>query len=287
MKRFIQHEFLKIEHFRTTEWTYPAHSHNHFEVIFIHKGKGRHLLNDMEHRYEGLAMFLLGPSDHHQFSIEEETSFTFLKFTNQYLKSGGGGYGSSDSAGWNRCMDDLIVRSGIREGNVLKRPGEGDTAERLMTLILAEWESRRSEANPVLFFLIQAVLAVIRRNLCPSAGMVPGKKFDEKIAAVLDYIHDNIYTPEKLQVAHLADVFSYSENYLGIFFKQQAGISLREYINRYKLSLIENRLKYSGLSLKEISYQMGFTDLSHFNHFYRKHKNISPGEMRKQFRKQE
>jgi AraC-like DNA-binding protein len=47
--------------------------------------------------------------------------------------------------------------------------------------------------------------------------------------------------------------------------------------------MIENRLRQSSRSIKEISYEMGFTDMSHFNKFFHKYKGVSPREYRLQY----
>ncbi|WP_317165878.1 helix-turn-helix domain-containing protein [Chitinophaga agri] len=70
------------------------------------------------------------------------------------------------------------------------------------------------------------------------------------------------------------------QKHLGAFFREHTGVPLRDYINRYKLHIIENRLTYSSLSLKEISQELGFTDLSHFSKFVRSHHQINPSAYR-------
>jgi AraC-like DNA-binding protein len=60
-------------------------------------------------------------------------------------------------------------------------------------------------------------------------------------------------------------------------------MTLRDYVNQYKLHIMENRLQYSSLSIKEISDELGFTDLSHFNKFFKSHKGMSPSAFRNSF----
>lgn len=282
MKRYIQHELLKISHFATDRWHHPVHNHNHFEIVFVHYGKGIHQLNGVDYNYSGRTLFLLGPSDYHSFLIEEETQYTFLKFTNQYLGAAGG---STAELGWNHCIDELIVRTGRKNENILTNEYDAEAMDKLVHLIVREWKHNKNETGEMIFFLIQAALAIIKRNIYSSVVGVINSKPDEKITSLLHYIHSNIYNNENIQIEHLAEAFGYSKNYLGIFFKDQIGVSLRDYISKYKITLIENRLKYSSFSIKEISYEFGFTDLSHFNKFFRKHLGVTPSEFRKQLEK--
>ncbi|RFM30303.1 AraC family transcriptional regulator [Deminuibacter soli] len=280
MKRYIQHNFLKVSHFAVHEWPHPEHNHNHIEIIFVHEGKGLHKLNGVSYAYAANSIFVLGPSDYHSFEIEEKTQFTFIKFTNIYLN----GIGSiTVQSNWNQYMDELLMHAGKKDAVALNREGDAATMDNLMRLVAKEWLESKNENNETLFFLIQTVLSVIKRNLVSNQYPEQTRQGDEKLTAIIQYIHNNIYSPELLHVEQLADLFGYSRNYLGIYLKEQLGITLREYINNYKLSLAENRLKYSGFTIKEISYEMGFTDLSHFNKFFRKMKGLSPNEFRTQW----
>lgn len=281
MKRFVQHEFLKISHFVATAWQHPEHNHNHFEIIFIRRGSGVHVLNGVAYTYSGKAMFLLGPSDYHSFRIDTETEFTFLKFTNIYLNGMGMPEGAS---GWNQCIDGLLVNAGRYDVSILESDYDRDMVDGIMRLIVGEWEQNRKEANETIFFLIQTIMAVIKRRLCGMHVPGSGRPADERVASLINYIHTNIYSVERVQAEHLAEVFGCSKHYLGTFFKEHLGMTLRDYVGRYKLSLIENRLKNSSFTIKEISYGLGFTDLSHFNKFFQKHKGIAPKEFRQQIR---
>lgn len=281
MKRYIQHNYLKVSHFVTREWEHPEHNHNHIEIIFVHEGSGVHKLNGVTYTYAADSLFVLGPADYHSFEIKEKTRFTFLKFTNIYLNGIGGIQVQSN---WNQYMDELLLHTGKKDAVVLSNKEEAATMDTLMRLVAKEWSNTKNENNEAIFFLIQAIIAIIKRNLAGTYFSQPVNQADEKLTAIIQYIHNNIYSPALLQVEQLADVFGYSHNYLGTFLKEHLGITLREYISKYKLSLAETRLKYSAFTIKEISYEMGFTDLSHFNKFFRKMKGVSPHEFRAQFK---
>ncbi len=277
MKRYIQHEYLKISHFEVTEWEHPVHNHNHFEIIFVHSGSGSHQLNDNTYEFGPQQLFLLGPSDFHSFTLQSATRFTFLKFNNIYLQGVGDIHLQSK---WNQAMDNLVVHASQHPGQLLSCKDDAGVLNTMMKLIAKEWDASKSATNETIFFLIQAVISVIRRNINHPLPSMQEQLPDHKIMALLNYIHQHIYTADKLLIEHLAEQFGYSKNYLGVYFREQLKVTLRDYVSHYKLSLIENRLKHSTLSIKEICYEMGFTDLSHFNKFFHKHRDMGPKEYR-------
>ncbi|HIB8180146.1 helix-turn-helix domain-containing protein [Elizabethkingia anophelis] len=52
---------------------------------------------------------------------------------------------------------------------------------------------------------------------------------------------------------------------------------------QYRLQLIEYRLKYSDIRINELVEEFGFTDESHINKFFKRHKGVNMGMYRKQY----
>lgn len=273
MKRYIQHEYLKVSHFTTGEWEHPVHNHNHFELIFIHEGSGTHCVSGMNIPYEGPCLFLLAPCDTHHFDIASPTTFTFIKFTNVYLHGNGA---MQLQQSWNQELDQLLLQARQkRKITAVQR------LQPLITLIVAEWTSFKSESNAPIFFLLQALFSMIRQQ-ADEALEPAGTKSGARVTHLLNYIHEHIREADEIQIEQLADQFGFSKHYLGAFFKEQTGSTLRDYVNRYKLQLLEDRLHFSLFSLKEISHELGFNDQSHLNKFFRKYHTMSPSAYREQ-----
>ncbi|MNS57282.1 HTH-type transcriptional activator RhaR [compost metagenome] len=221
-------------------------------------------------------MFLLRPSDYHSFDIHEKTLFTFLKFNNVYLS----GIGNIQvQTNWNQHMDELLMLNSLMDAPILRNEEDAKKTDGLLRLIADEWKETRNETNETIFFLIQATLSIIKRNI---SSLRTNGAINDRITAIINYIHKNIYHLEMTQADHLGDVFGLSKHYLGIYFKEKTGINLRDYINNYKLNLITNRLKYSSFSIKDICNELGFSDLSHFNKFFKTHTGINPSQYRKE-----
>ena len=272
MERFIQHEPLFIRHFTALKWPFPLHNHNHYELVFIPSGRGYHVLNHNKRPYHGPCVFVLAPADFHIFEIEEETEFVVLKFSNVYL---GGSSGTQSEREWNKLMDQLIAVSAIDESELIQSPEDLDKLVQLMQLIVKEWETPHNSAGEFIFHLIRAAFALIKRSAISKFN--DGDKINNGMMMnVLDYIHSHIHQSRDLHLTELAQLYNLSPNYLNHIFKQQMGVSIRQYINLHKFKLIETRLKHSSLSIKTISDEFGFNDLSHFNKFLKRQSGHGP-----------
>lgn len=267
MKRFIQHEALFIRHFSTLEWPFPLHNHDHFELIFIHSGKGRHYHNQIEQPYQGRSLFLLAPEDAHIFDIQEETTFSVLKFNNIYLE---GFSNEKTTKDWSKLIAQLLAISATYDFRLVKLEDDLEKIDQLMLLIVREWQSSLSAANEVIFHLIRAVFSILKKNAIND--MVPAQSPNGHVLiSVVQFIHSHIQQPELLKMTTLSTHFHFSANYLSSLFKRQMNVSIKQYIDDYKFKVIESLLISGNTTKKEISYKFGFSDLSHFNKFLKKY----------------
>jgi len=85
----------------------------------------------------------------------------------------------------------------------------------------------------------------------------------------------------KIRMDELSRHFNISKSYLGRYFKKQTNETIQHYIINYRLKMIENKLLYSNMRITEIAFELGFTDESHLDKFFKKKKGISPTKFRK------
>ncbi|MBC9912975.1 helix-turn-helix transcriptional regulator [Chitinophaga varians] len=275
--RLIQHDDLFIRHFQTREWPFELHNHNHFELIFIHHGEGTHQLNSETFRYAGPCFYALAPEDEHIFYIEQETKFTVLKFTNVYL---GQQLQAAAKELWEQRFQQLIVAT-RSHGASAATPEALARIGSVMLVIAAEWKLHPVASNEGVLHLIRGVLSMLT-ELLTETGYTPPRSV--ALTQAMHYIHTHIATPEALQQEVMASALQMGKARLQGLFKQELGISVRDYINDYKIRQIENKLRYSDMSIKEIAVRYGFGDLSHLNKFFRKMKGVNPRSYRTQLK---
>ena len=75
-----------------------------------------------------------------------------------------------------------------------------------------------------------------------------------------------------------------SKSYLGRYFRKHTGLTLRDYVQSYKLRLVEEWLKNTDRQIGEIAQEFGFTDSSHLNRLFKKSTGVAPIEFRRSFR---
>jgi AraC-like DNA-binding protein len=67
--------------------------------------------------------------------------------------------------------------------------------------------------------------------------------------------------------------------YFGNLFKQQVGMSFRQYLTSIRLNQAENLLLSGEYRVGEVADLCGFSDAFYFSKVYRKEKGISPSKV--------
>ena len=89
----------------------------------------------------------------------------------------------------------------------------------------------------------------------------------------------------RLSTDEIVKLTPYSYSRLCYLFKKHTGKTLNEYMLGIKLSHAREQLRFTGLTTLEISGEIGFSSLSHFNHIFKKTFGVTPSEYRSEFRK--
>ena len=102
---------------------------------------------------------------------------------------------------------------------------------------------------------------------------------DPRLSKVKQYIlHNYIH---KIEICKLAEIAGLNTVYLGAYFKQVNGCTLKQYINRIRINNAENLLSTGGCSVSEAAMRSGFDDLFYFSKVYRSYKGYAPSTLLK------
>lgn len=276
MQRYLLHTPFSIYHFEAKTWNHPVHKHTYFEIIFILKGSGIHNINGNTFAYTEGDVFLLGPEDFHNFEIDILTEFCFVRFNDSIYKN----HVDEKDSLWQQVTNTLLYTSSQSRGTIVRDKQERKKLHSLLAVLEEENENPNSKYfDSIRTSIMRSILIILARNLFDETPASPVLK--DSVEAILVYIKQHIYEPAKLTIEHLADVFNYSPDYISIFFKKHTGESIKQFITKYKMKLIEIRLLYSQLTIGEIADEFGYIDESHFCKQFKKFTGSTPTAFRK------
>ncbi len=93
-------------------------------------------------------------------------------------------------------------------------------------------------------------------------------------------LYMNVHYASQIARWKLADSVNVSEDYLTRIFHREVGLSLWEYLNRYRIFLATELLLRTNLTINEIAYTTGFQDQAYFCRVFKKQHGIPPGKIR-------
>lgn len=111
----------------------------------------------------------------------------------------------------------------------------------------------------------------------PAETMTP--THDRRLLMVLEFINQNLR--RQLVIRDLATVVNLSPGRLAHLFKSEVGLSPQRYANNVRLEKAKNLLASGVLSVKEISSEIGFPNVSSFCRCFKARYGTTPREYRK------
>lgn len=105
-------------------------------------------------------------------------------------------------------------------------------------------------------------------------GSCSDKRTDTRLKEVMDYIDNHLDSIIELDT--LADMAGMSKAYLIRIFKKDHGLTPLAYMNRRRMEKAQLMLLTTDLPVKDIAYELGFTDSSYFNRIFKQHIGCTP-----------
>ncbi len=114
----------------------------------------------------------------------------------------------------------------------------------------------------------------------PSARIFRGGLNKPTLRTIIDFIHAN--PDADLSLARLSSLAGLSHFYFCRQFKRSIGRTVHEYVLQVRIDTAKYLLASTNLSIPEVCYRSGITNLSHFTTAFRKYVGVTPLLFRRQ-----
>ena len=114
-------------------------------------------------------------------------------------------------------------------------------------------------------------------------------KKDQKCSAMVERTktHLNHHFTDELTLEGVARLQNVSPQYLSKVFKEETRFTFVEFLTRLRIELAQRLMMDSDKSVKEICYEVGYSDPNYFSRLFRKQTGLMPTEYIGQFRVRE
>lgn len=99
-----------------------------------------------------------------------------------------------------------------------------------------------------------------------------------RLKQAVEYIHEHLH--ENLSLTEIAENLEMSQYYFCRLFKQSTGVTPHQYLIQQRVERAKQLLRQPDLAITRIALECGFSNLSHFAKYFRKHTGVSPKRFR-------
>lgn len=262
-----------IEHFAyySNVKDFPEHRHTSCELMYLHEGELTIICGDSEIEINSGMLYLIPSCVLHRSVIKNRMIYRrTLLFLNPWTYS---------RAYYSEPINNLLMGFSIKEPIAVH---DNFNCCGLLDKIKKELESNDLLSDDMIISYTTEILAGIIRqaNYLNIRNQQPGKL----ISDVQRYIRENCGS--QILISDIADRFYISKYYLTHIFKEQTGMSPRQFLTFTRLAKAYNLLHEPELKISEISEICGFTSPSDMTKKFRSQYGITPIEFRKSLKQQ-
>ncbi len=255
---------ISFDEFRAVQLERFNRRNRFFAVLLPESGKGSLLIDDCEYTVNPGKIFFL--NDHQVYNIAncemvEGSVLLFTKLFYNHVYTG-----------------NKMIKSDRALENV---PLSVDTGDHITVFknvfedIRQESDSskkfRKEIASLLLKVLILKLIRSSKRRIAVSRSVDHKKQIAEDFTEMV-----NQDFKESKSTGHYAAKLNVTSNYLNTLVRQQTGITAGQTVKNRVILEAERLLLHSTISVREIAYELGFTDNSHFGKYFKSAKGISP-----------
>ncbi len=250
---------------------YP-HRHDFFEVLYLSKGSGFHIIDGNKYEIQPPCVFFMSPGQAHKIEFSNDIEGYIFIFTSEFYLI--------NQTNQNRLIEFPFFFTIRQENRPLMLESKQDVQflETLFKKGIAEIEKREKFSVDLLRSVLDLVLTSCAVLYKPDENLLPKGKGNIVVKKFLQLVEENYQN--NLTVNEYADKLSITPNHLTQTVNQLTGKTSSQIIKAKQVLEIKRLLVHTNLSVTEIAGQLNFPDQSYFTRFFKRETGISPLQYR-------
>ena len=266
--------FYDYDHF-----TFPWHFHQEFEIIYVEESHGEEFVNDSKIHYYPGDILLIGANTPH-----------FTKSAPEYYNNDKGLRVKGVIIQFKReILPNIIYQypAYYQIKQLLERANQGiyfniNHNQHIRHLIEEVPFEKGIKLLTSLLHILEA-MANTEQYQCISsdANWNYHSSVDNRFERVIPYIRQHFV--EEVHTKDIAALIPMNHTAFCRYFKEKSSKTVTEYVQELRISYACQLMTESSESISQICFRCGFNNIPHFNRIFKRYKQITPTEYRKQF----
>jgi AraC-like DNA-binding protein len=260
-----------------TEFDFPLHYHEEFELNFIqHAGGAKRVIGDHMEEIGDLELVLVGPNLQHGWFTHKLNGREIKEITVQFHRDlFDEKFLQRNQMSFIRAMFEHSLR-----GILFSK----ETVQQLLPRLLELPKKRGFDSVLELMSILHDLSTSRNMRMLSDASFSNAETFSynsRRVKLVIDYINKNF--EKNISLNEVARLASMSEVAFSRFFKLRTGKTFVDTLNEVRLGHASRMLIDTTQSINEVAYRCGFNNMSNFNRTFKKKKDCTPKEFRQAY----
>lgn len=276
-KEMFEFEILPLKHLfsRNVRLTCPLdrpHRVEFYQILYITTGQGKHYIDFKPYEYSRGSLLFVSAGQVHSFEVDLKTDGFVLLFTEYFLTK-------------NMIHSDLLSFSRLYNYHLYPPdipPLETSVAvfNPIINEIYNEYIFSDTFAKEEMLRTLLKLLLLKAERI--KRTLAPGEKNSEWAIKFSEFrnLLSAQFTETRNADAYAA-MMNISYNHLNRIAKAVTGNTAKSFIDNFIILEIKRQLAVSDISVKELTYLMGFDEPTNFVKYFKKHTRQSPAQFRK------
>ncbi len=279
LMRYVNSDEPQILVRKQVQQSLTNHDHDFYELVYVADGYCLHGMGGRMTLLMAGDMFIIPPGKSHRYMCNQDVKLYNCIFTLDAFA------GLQKSLLAISEVDSLLnpIYDGFMHAHLELQ--ERSAVSQLLEDMWAEC-SRRQPGWDVLMASYGASLLIHCGRIFQHhvTDMQEKRAYMGYVTQALQYI--DTHYQEELTIHDIAEHIGVSNDYFSRQFKQVTGIAPVEYLRRYRFARAMELLS-GGMSVTEVSHQVGFRNLCHFSREFKNQLGVTPSQYRKQYAEQQ
>lgn len=257
----------------------PSFRPEYFSFLFIKDGTGKYTIDEYSFEATPHSIYFTNPSNYRTFSWKKIEEIYLITFDETFLKKNI----SKDIFQDFPFLLIETVQPKIATNDFYK------TVESIYLQIHREYINHSTAKFKIIGHLLAVLLYKIKEYFWPNYNPIYEGNRSSQIVKSFKQLVEKHYrelstgkAETVFRVQDYANAQNLHPNYLSNVIKIKTGKPVAVWISEKTIAEAKSLLQNTAVSIKEISYRLGFAETAHFSNYFKKHTKTSPLQYRKQ-----
>lgn len=254
---------------------FHSHIHDEIEVHQVRRGELTAEINSSRVKLTAGDILIVNPYERHSGTVPQNTvtEYVHATFDVNYFT---GCSGEANALFRNMLSGEIYYPTVIPSDN----PLSAEIGKTLDSIYICYQEAIQAKENLAsadlhLSLAVQELIALLLDNVTPLKSNGKQVRNSRFIREVQQYVSNNFRS--NITTEQIAYDIGYNTSYFCAMFRQNFGISFKQYLNERRIEYATTWLR--NLPLSEIASALGYSSYNYFCRIFKKQTGMTPGEM--------